>query len=71
MTGLPMLAVGSTTLTAGWKSMFEIFLKLPNRTQGLVDTACTAVLMSCTVFLAGALVVALRRTDTVEPGSDI
>ena len=71
VTGLPMLAVGSTTLTAGWKSMFEIFLKLPNRTQGLVDTACTAVLMSCTIFLAGALVVALRRTDTVEPDSDI
>jgi carbon starvation protein len=58
VTALPMLAVGATTLTAGWQSIFGIFLKLPSRPQALLDTLCTAVLMASTTLVFAAL---LRR----------
>ncbi len=52
---LPMIFVGATTLTAGWMSIFDIFLKAENRVQGTIDAALTAFLMLC----AGALIVKL------------
>ena len=66
VTAAPLLVVGTTTLTAGWQSIFGIFLKLPSRGQAIVDTACTAILMSCalcvfaTLFFRGVL----RRAKT-------
>lgn len=55
ITALPMLLVGMTTLTAGWQSIFGIFLKLPSRGQAVLDTSCTAVLMLCTLAVGIAL----------------
>ena len=55
---LPMVAVGSTTLTAAFLSIRDNFLKMADRAQGLIDAGCAAVLMACTVILLLAL---LRR----------
>ena len=37
-TAVPMVAVGTTTLVAGWESIFNNFLQLKSRGQALVDT---------------------------------
>jgi len=63
VTAAPLLVVGTTTLTAGWQSIFGIFLKLPSRPQAIVDTACTAILMLCALCVFFAL---LRRV--LAPG---
>jgi carbon starvation protein len=71
VTAGPMLVVGTTTLTAGWQSIFDIFLKLPNRLQGSLDAACTAVLMVCTLAIGTALlrsIVWKTRPNNVERG---
>jgi carbon starvation protein len=73
VTAGPMLLVGSTTLLAGWQSIFGIFLRLPNRTQGTIDAGCTAVLMLCTLAVGGSLLRRLWRppaaiASTVAPG---
>ncbi|HEX2570237.1 MAG TPA: carbon starvation protein A [Polyangia bacterium] len=53
VTGLPMLFVGTTTLTAGYQSIFN-FLKL-GTVAGLVDALCTIVLMlACACILGEA-----------------
>ena len=54
-TAVPMVAVGTTTLVAGWESIFNNFLRLESRAQGLVDTGCTAVLMLCALGVMGTL----------------
>ena len=58
VTAAPLLVVGTTTLTAGWQSIFGIFLKLPSHGQAIVDTACTAVLMACALCV---FITLLRR----------
>jgi carbon starvation protein len=58
VTGVPMIVVGTTTLTAGWQSIGNIFLKLPSRAQGIIDSAITIVLMVCVVLVFVSL---LRR----------
>jgi carbon starvation protein len=62
VTLVPMLVVGTTTLTAGWQSIFGIFLKLPNRIQGLIDAGITAVLMLCVVLILLSLARRLAGT---------
>lgn len=54
-TAVPMVAVGTTTLVAGWESIFNNFLRLESRAQALVDTGCTAVLMLCALGVMGTL----------------
>ena len=62
-TAVPMVAVGTTTLVAGWESIFNNFLRLPSRAQALVDTGCTAVLMLCALGVMGTLLKkSLQRT---------
>ncbi|MCS6914187.1 MAG: carbon starvation protein A [Myxococcales bacterium] len=61
VTLVPMLVVGTTTLTAGWQSIFGIFLRLPSRAQAAIDAGVTALLMLCTVAVVGAL--AIRLSD--------
>jgi carbon starvation protein len=49
---LPMLWVGTTTLTAGWESIVHNFSRDPNRWKAVMNTGCTAILMvSCVVVL--------------------
>jgi carbon starvation protein len=74
VTAGPMLFVGTTTLTAAFMSIKNIFLKLPNRPQALVLTVLASVLMTSTVLLGLALLrVVLRRSasEPVEPSSQI
>jgi carbon starvation protein len=68
VTALPMLVVGTTTLTAGWRSIFGIFLTLPNRVQGLIDAALTGLLMLCVVIVLFAL---LRRIGAFTQQQDV
>lgn len=62
MTAGPLLVVGTTTLTAGWQSIFGIFLKLPSRGQQIVDTTCTIVLMLCAISVFAALLLRVRAS---------
>ncbi len=66
ITAAPMLVVGTTTLTAGWESIFSIFLKLPSRSQALIDAGCTAVLMVCTLAVGAALLGTILRGSRVN-----
>ena len=63
VTAAPLLVVGSTTLTAGWQSIFGIFLKLPSRPQAVIDTACTAILMACALCVFFALLLRALRGE--------
>ncbi len=74
LTAVPMLVLATTTLWAGWQSIFGIFLMLPAtmRIQAWIDTGCTAVLMVCTLVVGASLLrVALRgnRANNIEPGA--
>lgn len=55
VTLLPMSFVSVTTLTAGWESIFQIFLKdahtADHALRGYMDTALTAVMMACVVIV--------------------
>ncbi|HNN93367.1 MAG TPA: carbon starvation protein A [Pseudomonadota bacterium] len=62
VTAGPLLVVGTTTLTAGWQSIFGIFLKLPSRGQQIVDTTCTIVLMLCAISVFAALLLRVRAS---------
>ncbi|HEX2571537.1 MAG TPA: hypothetical protein VH877_18395 [Polyangia bacterium] len=70
LTGLPMLFVGTTTLTAGYQSIFN-FLKL-GAVAGLVDALCTIVLMLACVCILGEAAMRwfkLRPTPRVSTAS--
>lgn len=52
VTAVPMIAVGCTTLTAGWQSIWHNFSRDPNRVKAVVNSGCTAILMcSCVLVL--------------------
>jgi ABC-type sulfate transport system permease component len=52
VTAIPMLAVGATTLTAGWQSIWNNFSRDPSRVKAIVNSGCTAILMgSCLLVL--------------------
>jgi carbon starvation protein len=69
VTAGPLLVVGTTTLTAGWQSIFGIFLKLPSRGQQIVDTACTVVLMLCALCVFVALARRVRLPPEPKPAT--
>lgn len=71
VTALPMLVVGTTTLTAGWQSLWNNFMKLPSRGQAVVTSGCTVVLMSSALLVGLALLRRALRVDPVEPGVKI
>jgi carbon starvation protein len=62
VTLVPMLFVTTTTLVAGWESITDNFLPMTlvpgTASQGYIDAALTAVMMSCAVII---LVEAFRR----------
>ena len=62
VTGIPMLFLGTTTLTAGYLSITDNFLKL-GTTAGRVDAAFTAILMAAAVaiFVEAAYRFTIRR----------
>ncbi len=52
VTAIPMLAVGATTLTAGWQPIWNNFSRDPSRVKAIVNSGCTAILMgSCLLVL--------------------
>jgi carbon starvation protein len=52
-TMFPLAFVASTTLYAGWRSIFDNFLRLHNFT-GMLDTLLTTTLMVCVFVILGA-----------------
>jgi carbon starvation protein len=62
VTLLPMLFVSTTTLIAGWENIADNYIPLLNvpgaRTQGMVNTLLTTIIMGCAVII---LVEAFRR----------
>ena len=68
-TAVPMVAVGVTTLVAGWESIFNNFLQLKSRGQALVDTGCTAVLMLCAVAVMVTLLKKAFAATVEDPVS--
>ena len=71
VTAIPMLVVGTTTLTAGWLSIWTNFSRDPNRVKAVVNCGCTAILMgSCLLVLLtlGARVLRLPAGEPLRPG---
>jgi carbon starvation protein len=65
-TMFPLAFVSSTTLYAGWRSIFDNFLPLTLKPEkaftGWLDTALTAILMTCVVVIIAASARAWMRT---------
>lgn len=67
VTFVPLLFVGTTTITAGIQGVWKIYLPLTRSTdpsrvfQGWVDAIFTAVLVACVLLILGYAVAAWRR----------
>jgi carbon starvation protein len=66
VTLLPLSFVSVTTLTAGWESIFQIFLKdaaTPEHAfRGYLDTALTAIMMACVITVMVDSILRWRKT---------
>jgi carbon starvation protein len=55
ITILPLIFVGTTTLTAGWKNVMTIYLPQvldsETRTQGVINTSLTVVIVICVLII--------------------
>jgi len=55
VTILPMIFVGVTTLTAGFKNVMNIYLpqayEVKTRTQGIINTSLTVVIVACVLII--------------------
>lgn len=67
----PLAFVATTTLTAGWRSIFDIFLvdaqKPETMFRGYLDASLTAIMMTCAVIVLADSIVRWRRTLRVVP----
>lgn len=71
VTAVPMIAVGSTTLTAGWQSIWHNFSRDPNRVKAVVNSGCTAILMcSCVLVLLTLGARAFSQSASQDSGQD-
>jgi carbon starvation protein len=59
-TMFPLAFVASTTLYAGWRSIFDNFLQLDS-VAGYLDAALTAILMACVIVIIAASASAWMR----------
>ena len=70
-TMLPLAFVTTTTLYAGWRSIFDNFLPLTLKPEkafaGYLDTVLTALLMACVLVIIAASVRAWMRAMNGEP----
>ena len=61
----PLVFVATTTLTAGWRSIFDNFwretLKPETAFRGYLNTALTAIMMTCVVIVIIDSVMRWRR----------
>ena len=66
VTMLPLVFVATTTLTAGWRSIFDNFwretLKPETAFRGYLNTALTSIMMTCVVIVLIDSVLRWRRT---------
>jgi len=66
VTVLPLVFVATTTLTAGWRSIFDNFwretFKPETAFRGYLNTALTAIMMTCVVIVLLDSVLRWRRT---------
>lgn len=67
----PLAFVATTTLTAGWRSIFDIFLvdakKPETMFRGYLDASLTAIMMTCAVIVLADSIVRWRRTLRAVP----
>ncbi len=70
VTIVPMAFVGITTLTAGWKNIFGLYLPQINtaasQVQGIVNLVLTTVIMICVVVILGNAIpkwISLRKLE--------
>jgi carbon starvation protein len=67
----PLAFVATTTLTAGWRSIFDIFLKdaqvAETMFRGYLDASLTAIMMTCAVIVLVDSIVRWRRTLRTVP----
>jgi carbon starvation protein len=67
----PLAFVATTTLTAGWRSIFDIFLedakKPESMFRGYLDAVLTAIMMTCAVIVLVDSIVRWRRTLRAIP----
>jgi carbon starvation protein len=65
VTIVPMTFVGVTTLTAGWKNMFGLYLPQisvdETQVQGIVNLLLTAIIMICVVVILGNAIPKWRK----------
>jgi carbon starvation protein len=66
VTVTPLAFVATTTLTAGWRSMFDIFLKEAEKPEtafrGYLNTALTAIMMGCVIIVLTDSIVRWRAS---------
>jgi len=71
VTIVPMVFVATTTLTAGWESIFNIFLKdarTPDHAlRGYLDTGLTAIMMTCVIIVLVDSVLRWRKAIMRKP----
>ena len=71
VTIVPMVFVATTTLTAGWESIFNIFLKdarTPDHAlRGYLDTALSAIMMTCVIIVLVDSVLRWRKAVIQKP----
>jgi carbon starvation protein len=67
----PLAFVATTTLTAGWRSIFDIFLEDAKKPEtmfrGYLDAGLTAIMMTCAVIVLADSIVRWRRTLRAVP----
>jgi hypothetical protein len=60
--------VASTTLIAGWRSIFDNFLKDANTQRGYTNVTLTAIMMACVVIVLIDSILKWRKTIRSSKG---
>jgi carbon starvation protein len=64
----PLVFVATTTLIAGWRSIFDNFLKDANSQRGYTNVTLTAIMMSCVIIVLVDSILKWRKTIRSSKG---
>lgn len=64
----PLVFVATTTLIAGWRSIFDNFLKDANTQRGYTNVTLTAIMMACVIIVLIDSILKWRKTISSSKG---
>lgn len=64
----PLVFVATTTLIAGWRSIFDNFLKDANSQRGYTNVTLTAIMMACVIIVLIDSILKWRKTISSSKG---